>query len=207
VSEVAELLVLHRALLEGDPAASERFATACGPRLRALLKRRHAAMPRELITDAATDAILAFITHPERYRPEMGSVFNYLLHIADNRLRDEWRKLRRRREISVGGSVELALVEANYQGERERQPITDDPDALPPEVEALLHDILPDPCDRQIWNLICQGHGSTAEFAALLGIAYLPLEEQQAEVKRHRDRIVKRIQRRRQEFRRLLLCE
>lgn len=201
------LLRLHRAMLAGDPRASERLADALAPRLRSLLRRRHAAMPRECLEDAAVDALLAYLQQPERYDPARGSLLNYLTTIADRRISDFLRRQTRRPEIFVGGSVELEVWAGNhYQESLEEQAARhSDPETLPPECEALLREILPDPTDRRIWELVCRGRTAVAGFAALLDIAHLPPERQKAEVKRRRDKVVARIRRRRREWERLLL--
>ena len=72
-------------------------------------------------------------------------------------------------------------------------------------MEALLSEILSDPRDRRVWELVCDGRTPVEEFAAALGLQHLPPGDIRAEVKRQRDRVVKRVQRRREEFRRYLL--
>ena len=102
-------------------------------------------------------------------------------------------------EIPVGGTVELAQLEEKYLY---KHPAADpEPDLLPPEVEALLVEILPDPKDRQLWELVRQGRTAVDDFAAVLELQHLPPAQRKVEVKRHRDRVVKKVQRRRAEFR------
>ena len=205
VSDADELPRLHRALLRRDPKAPDRFADACLPRLRSLLKARHAFLPPDLAEDAATDAVLFLLETPERYQPERGSLLNFLLLIATSKLRDRWRKAKREGVDFVGGieNVELRLVETNYYREGVEQSDRRDPDALPPEMEAELRALLPDPIDRKIADLIMEtGRGDVAEYAAVLGIAHLPEGERAAIVKRNRDRVMKKLQRNRAKFQR-----
>jgi len=102
-------------------------------------------------------------------------------------------------ELPVGGIVELAQWEQKYPHVR---PAADpEPDLLPPEVEALLVEILPDPKDGQLWELVCQGRTAVDDIAAVLELQHLPPARRKVEVKRHRDRVVKKVQRRREEFR------
>jgi hypothetical protein len=103
----------------------------------------------------------------------------------------------------VGGDVELARVEAKHVDERDLCGM--EPELLSPEVEALLSEALPDLRDRRVWDLVCDGRTPVEEFAAVLGLQHLPPSEMKVEVKRHRDRVVKKVQRRREEFRRYLL--
>ncbi len=207
--EEPELLVLLRALRDGDPDAPDRLISRCAPGLHAFLRSRFAFLPAETRADAANDALLALISNPERYQPERGgSVSTYLAAIARHKALDALRTLQRQREIFVGGTVELALVEAkNYRAHDETPLDPSDPDVLPPEAEALLNEILPDPRDRRLWECLSQGRTEVADVAPLLGLAALSPEQRQAEWKRHRDRVMKRVQRRRQEFRHILFAE
>lgn len=204
---VDELLLLHEALLADGPRASERFLDAAGRRLRPLLRRRHAPLPTELVLDAATDALLFCVQHPERYRPASGSLLNFLVHIADNRVRDALRKIQRRKEILASDctDVEFLTLTTNYEQNTMSEMFpTGDPNALPPELERLLCDILPDPTDRKLWELVCQGSASAADYVAVLNIAHLPPEQQKLEIKRRRDKVVARVRRHRKEFQELL---
>lgn len=200
-----DLHLIHHALLSGDPTAPRRLDTACTRPLRRILKRRYAVLPEEALTDAVTDTLLAFILHPERYDPRRGTILNYLVQVGSHKILDQLRRLRRRREVYVGGTVELSLVEVkHYPEEIARLEPFSDPDALPAEMETLLNEILPDPRDRRVWDLLCQGRTAPSDYAEVLGITHLPPEMQRTAVKRHRDRVYQRVRRRRAEFRRLL---
>jgi RNA polymerase sigma-70 factor (ECF subfamily) len=158
-----------------------------------------------VIDDAVTDALLALIKTPERYDPRQSSLLNYLARIGHNKLVDALREWARHRNLHfVGGTVELAQIEENNYREGPAQTDHSAEDTLPPEVEQLLYTILPDPTDRCVWDLICQGRTAVADFAEVLSITHLPAEQQRAEVKRHRDRVQKRVRRRQDAFRRLL---
>jgi RNA polymerase sigma-70 factor, ECF subfamily len=198
-----DLLRIHLALLKGDPTAPREFVHECAPRLYPILKRRFALLPRDVVEDAVHDALLAIIARPALYDARRGSLINLLVHVGTNRLCDQLRTLKRRQaEMAVGGTVELARFEAKYL--HENADADPELDPLPPEVEALLAEILPDPKDRAVWDLVCQGRTPVEEFAAVLELDDLPPERKKAEVKRHRDRVVKKVQRRREEFREYL---
>jgi RNA polymerase sigma-70 factor (ECF subfamily) len=197
----SESLFVYRALVAGEPTAPRRFIEMYNGRLYALLRRRYSFLPGEVVRDAAHDALLAVIAHPERYAPEYGSLMNYMVHIGSRRLQDYLRTLRRRldHEVQVE-DVELLSGLTNQETGADG-----DPEVLPPEVEALIQEILPDPTDRRVWNLICQGRTARADYAEALAVTHLPLSEQELLIKRHRDRVQKRMRRRQDEFRRLLL--
>lgn len=198
---------LQRALLSGDPTTTRDLYNQFSGPLYVLLKHRYTALPQEAVKDAVHDALLALILHPERFDSKQGTLLNYLVRIGANKLSDQVRAYRRRsREVAMGGAVELEELEANAfsEGKGGRQDLLAEVPFLPPEVEALLETILPEPRDRRIWELICEGRTAVAEFAVVLEITHLSDEEQRREVKRHRDRVQKRVRRREEAFRRLL---
>lgn len=194
----------HQALLDGQPTAPQDLVNACSARLYAILKHRFAFLPQETVEDAVHDALLALIVRPALYDPGRGSLMNLLVNIGSHKLVDQLRSIgRRSAEIAVGGTVELAELEAKYLHEHGYAGM--EPEPIPPEVGALLSAILTGPGDRQVWDLVCEGRTPVEAFAAVLGLGHLPPEEMKAEVKRHRDRVIKKVQRRREEFRRYLL--
>lgn len=197
--------LLYDSLLSGHPDAPRRVADAYLPRLRSLLKRQYLFLPIHWIEDAAVDAVLFLISRPDRYIPERGSLINYLIRIAGNKLIDQIRLSQRDKVEFVGGTVELALVEAKQYVDGATADILGDQQYLSEEFEALLETILPDAKDRAVCALIQQGRGETSAYAAALGLSHLSPHEQRVQVKRHRDRILKKLQRHRGEFRELLL--
>ena len=206
--DVDDPSVILFAIRAGDPTASDRFAEHYAPPLRATLRVKFPFVPPEELADAANDALLFLIMNPERYQPERGAgILTFLITIATRRVLDILRTAKRRsmRENAVGGAVELELCSANNEKYRELETnTTDDPDALSPEVAQWLEEVLPDPRDRRLLDLIMEGRADVADVATLVGIAHLSPTQQQAEWKRQRDRLLARIRRRREEFRRML---
>jgi len=200
-------LHLHNQLLSGDPAALERLVAECGAALERTLHRRHIALPRDMVRDAANDAFLAVVAKPAAFDPQKGSLLNFLVHIADHKLADRLRARSRMlvRETPVGGAAELERLESAgsavlfYASQTPARELDD----LPPEISTWLSDTLPDPRDRKLLSMICDGRQSVEDFAAILGIEHLALPEQRAAVKRHRDRILRRLRYRREELRSL----
>lgn len=201
----ADLIDIHFALLSGDPIAPARLVDAVVIPLTSVLRRQNLALPREMIEDAATDALLDLITRPDRYDSARSSLLNFLLHIASNKLIDSLRSVGRRRETAVGGLVELELYESNnlhqVRGDLFLGDFIQGADEIPAPLLHVLDEVLTDPVDRRIARLIANGRTETADFAAALGISHLSATEQPAIVKRHRDRILKRLQRNRHRFR------
>jgi RNA polymerase sigma-70 factor (ECF subfamily) len=219
VSE-SELLFIHRALLTGEPTAPRRLVSTCAAPLCSILRRDCLPAPLEVVQDAAHDALLFLIAHPERYNAQQGSVMNFLVHIAHNKLIDKVRVLQRhqKREIREGDREECVELVANETNKGVEEQVDNGnwarpeqvcergaTDALSPEIAALLREILPDERDRRLLSLVGAGRTAVADYAAVLEIMHLSPQEQRVEVKRHRDRVLKRVQRRRKEWEELLL--
>jgi RNA polymerase sigma factor (sigma-70 family) len=195
---------LHRDLCNGDPTAPEALVREFLTPLVRILRRRHLVLPREMLVDAASDAIIALIQRPERFQPQRSSLLTFLVTIADRRLIDYLRAMNRRasREVYIGGAQNLG--ESLVSGEAHASySVSDVTDALPPEIQKLVADVLPDQRDRDLLDLICEGRNSIDEYASLLGLNGLPIQEQRAAIKRNRDRVLNRLRRRREEFRRI----
>ncbi len=204
-----ELEALWRAFCAGSPTASRRLIDACLLRLVPILRRRFSVLPLETINDAAYDALIELTRNPDRYQPQKGSLLTFLILIGNNKLIDCYRQIRRRREIPVGGSVELALVETNQFKQAEyREPDRYDADTLTPDVQALLEELLPALQDRAAFDLVLhEGRASVAQFATIWGLDHLSPEQQAVLVKQNRDRIMKKVRRKQREFRELLYGE
>lgn len=207
-----DLNVYLPGLLAGNPDAVRRFFNAANPTLRSLLRRQYAIVPIEWIDDAIFDTLMAFHSNMALYNSKRGSLLNYLMHMGWNDLRDRIRREKRldSREKFVGGSVELERVEAhNYQKTFMDCYDGDEPydtDQLPDDVQALLIEILPEPLDRKILYM-CGERQPLDEFARVMQIEHLPEDEQKRLVKKYRDRVLKKVQRRREDFRSLLFYE
>ena len=88
------------------------------PLTRRLLQTPAARRDTQLGEQAAIDAILDYVQHPHRFRPEKASIENYLFMSAGGDLRNALRRERRHtsRAVSLDGApadVELALSERN----------------------------------------------------------------------------------------------
>lgn len=189
---------LHERLLGGDPTVTAEIAERF---MRPLVKKLSARYRRlddpHLVSTAVEDALLSYFDRPEQYDPRRLNLFSYLRMSADGDLRNMLK--RRQKEVSRLISlepVELGDPESEYTVE-----VADDFD-----LESLiikraslvwkrLAEILPDAIDQEIVLLIMDGVRATDSFADVLGITDLSPAEQAAEVKRHKDRIKKRLQR------------
>lgn len=180
---------LHRLLLNGDSLAPSKIAELYFPLLEAYLERGYYKVDNELRWDAITQAYFSYIENPNLYNPEKLGLLAYLKMAAEQDLRNALAKQSRRtRNLTSLDNVAVVVSDGNINIEeqiiqRER---------LDELRKARLRDqqIVADKgVDQQLLELIQSGVRATAEFAKVLNIEHLPVEEQRREVKRHKDRL------------------
>lgn len=189
---------LHARLVDGDRIASEELARVVLPEVVGRLARQWRALAgTDAVHDAAVEVLVVYLRDPQRYDPSRSNLVSWLYMQAHGDLTNDYRSPRRsfnqRRVAPLRESVEsedfarnLRLVESDtYPSDVER-------DALDDALTALDHDR-----DRRLLALLLDGDTSTKAAADALGIGHLPMEEQQIEVKRNKDRIKARIKRHR----------
>ncbi len=192
---------VHQRLLRGDPIASAECAHAViGPITRRLEARFPNLRGSDLLVDAVTDAVFSYLRRPEQYDPARRGLLGFLAMAAEGDLKNALAKQHRREVIEVSlGDVDLEAVAGNRIGGPGGDPTREvDLEELRRGVDALFDD----PRDRQIAELVLDGERSTEQFARLLGLQSLRADEQRREVKRHKDRIKKRLDRYGQSIRR-----
>lgn len=219
----SRLLFVHRALLSGSPTASRDLHLLCLDPLVARLRRQAPHLPRDTWEDAAHDAILTFILNPEKYDSGKSGILGYLTVIAERRMIDAIRRESRylraniretdlHSENSVANEDETANTPLEAVAERDgntlmrnrQSQFLQESQLLQSDITDLLCELLPDRRDQRVLALVMQGRNATAEYSAALGLEYLPPDEQPREVKRHRDRIMKRVGRARRQWEKLL---
>lgn len=194
---------IHERLLSGDPIASAELARAYLEPLVRHLRRRHPEVNDEtLLWDAATDAVLDYADNPSSFDPNMSGLFGYLKMASHRDLLNVLEKERRRRtsersaslravELSPGGGKELQRDEdIESVGER-----TEQDEQRSRQVMEKVYGALPDPRDRRMLELMMDEVRETEAFAEVLDIRDRGEAEQRRMVKRHKDRIKKRVQR------------
>lgn len=182
-----QLLDAWRALV-ADPTTGTTFVDAVHrPLVTALAGRHRNAYPDDVYT-AASNALLWFLEHAERYDPARSPLRLFLLLVAERRLLNviEAEARHRRRTIS-GDFVEDLADERNE--EVDDDPLSFDRPELQP-VIAALSDV-----ERRVLDLMKGGERSTAAFAEVLGLTDRAADEQRHEVKKVKDRIIARLRR------------
>ena len=183
-----ECAVLYQRLLTGGAVAPSDFAAAFLDPLVAFLRgTRHGADDHALQT-AAEEAVLSVIHRPAVYDPARGTIVAFLRMAATadlNNLRTKEARHQRNREDRE--CVELAGGDGN----------TPTSDELPSFDHPALAEVLAalDATERRVFELMRAGERRTEALAAVLGITGWPAEERDREVKRVKERIMKRLQR------------
>lgn len=189
---------LHQRLLDGDLTATAEIAESFMRPLYAKLYRRYPKLDDpHLIETAVEDALLNYFGRPQQYDPGRLNLFSYLRMSAEGDLRNLLSKHRKDRERHVA----LETVELNDTSSEQSVEVPDDFD-LEAEVASRdlaiysrISELLPNLLDQEIALLIIEGERATDVYAQVLGIAHLPPGEKADEVKRHKDRIKKRLKR------------
>ncbi len=183
----ADEVVLHERVLAGDPVAPvDVFQGLMEPLAEAL--RRDLPCTEDEVYDSGVDAVLAYLEEPGRYDRNRGRLSTYLMDIAKKRAIDRLRSrsAAERRDDTYAATVELRAPNPK--------------DIMEAEVEAQelwqrVEETVPSERDRRALKLILAGERSTAALAVALGISGLSPLEQRREVKQHRDRLLKVLER------------
>ena len=188
---------LHTRLLQLDPVAPADFAEAfLGELVRRLRAKAVSGYEETVIQDAATDALMDYVQHPSKYNPRKSALLTYLTMAAYrdllNMIAKEQR--RRRREVPLQ-VVEETLNDRNNIVEPGDQVLNGMTETEKAELLSMINETFPDSCDRAFLALMMDGERRTTMFSDVLGIQSLSLDEQRKIVKRHKDRITKRLRR------------
>ena len=190
-----ELLRLHERLLADDPVATVDFFEMVVPTLERYLRYQFPSIGPSVDPDiyvyAIHEALTDHFKNPGRYDPAKSKLTTYLRLAAkrdlQNLLRKESRHATGRTSLD---SVEFELPDGNDISET----VADNIDAQRLS-DKLAKEMTPE--EREVFSLMAEGERSTEAAAAALGIGHLSAHDQMREVKRVKDRIKRRLQRRR----------
>jgi RNA polymerase sigma-70 factor (ECF subfamily) len=189
---------LHARLIQLDPLAPAEFAEAFLGELYRRLKARAASNSDEtLLRDATTDALLDYIQHPAKYNPKKSALLTYLTMAAYRDLLNMFakEKRRRRRELPLDVVEEIPDDGNNKMEEYGNRVLDSLTTAERSKILSQVEAIFPGKQERELLDLIIHGERKTDKYSEILGIQNLSPDEQRKIVKRHKDRITKRLQR------------
>jgi RNA polymerase sigma-70 factor, ECF subfamily len=187
-------LTLHLRLIDGDKSAPDDCVTRWLPELTRRLSMSFnevAQRDEHIIIDAVLETLMEYTSKPGKYDPQRASLATYLTQAAKRDLMNALsrEKTHGRGAISID-SVEQWLPDGNNSFEVRV--------AEKAEAQAILEIVLSkitEPEERSVLMLLLHGERAIAEYAKALKIEHLPEQEQKAIVKRHKDRISKRLER------------
>jgi RNA polymerase sigma-70 factor (ECF subfamily) len=197
-------------LCAGDPAAPPRLAVAV---LDTLVKRVRNQIRRTYSRDRVGDdqiesacglTIARYLKAPHRYDPARGSLLGWLSMDVLGDIQNEATSAVTRREAADSEAVELRSVsrkslldEAESASVEEVALDAVDRFDLDPDVAVAIREAVNDygPEDLAVIELIGQGIRETAAYSEVLGISHLSADFQRREVKRHKDRLTRRLER------------
>lgn len=184
---------VHQRLLQGDPTApSEVILAYLEPLIRRLRRRFPDVADETIIHDAATDALFQYVQSPGRFDPTKSSLSSYLTMAARGDVLNALARERRRatRQVPLETVAEAALARNTLQESED----SNDSMAASPLMQVILQEVS-DPADRELLKMILTGERKTAPYARALGITDQSETEQRKIVKRHKDRLKKRLRR------------
>lgn len=199
---------LHARLLARDAQApsdlTEQYLLALVTYLRRVFPERDFPLLRDshLIEEAAEDALFDLAKHPEHYDPARSTLISYLRMAARGDLRNKLqREARHRRHLVPLPDENAPGVEQSALARNSGREDTEDPallaerrEQLNPQFQPMRNTVFSDQ-DRTVIQLILDGERRTSVYAQILGITHLPESEQRREVKRVKDRLLKRLRR------------
>lgn len=191
-------LDLHKRLLAKDETASSElintYLTSLVKKISQFAKYQSVQKSNpEIIWDSVCEALFNYIRNPMFYNPGKASLEKFLLMSADGDLKNAIAKEARhqRRKENFSTNVELSVLRGNNikEGKSVDQNLLDD------ELWRYIKTILTTDVDRALVRLILDGERQTEQYAKVLKISSLSLEEQRKEVKKAKDRIKVRLKR------------
>lgn len=181
----ATIVRLHYRLLEGDTDAAEPMLACLLPHLVNRLQRRFRYSPGDCVIDAVEDALLEYIGRPARFDATRNVPLSaFLLRAAARNLINALESERRRRDREARYATDNGVITMS-------DPLLDAHDRP----NALSGDVTIPSEEREAYELWRKGERRTEVFAQALGLSSLALADQRREVKRFKDRLLKRIRR------------
>ncbi|MEA2576277.1 MAG: hypothetical protein QOH93_3575 [Chloroflexia bacterium] len=193
-----EEYAFHQRVLARDPVAFSQLAEWLYASLvrdtgRRARSRSSVAVDMMLVEEAVGEALLKYNDAPERYDPEQATLHTYLVMAAyrdfQNATSKERRHAQRQATLVGDDSAEIDVPDGRSELDNLLNRISVE------EWWSLVESTFSEPADRQLVIMLANGVRATESYARVLGITGLPAEEQAREVKRAKDRVLKRLKR------------
>ena len=184
---------IHERLLAEDHVASAELAEqVLDDLVRALCSKFPNLPDADLAVDAAVDSLMSYIKRPNQFDPTKRGLFGFLMMAAEKDLLNSLAKIKRQKKKEILLEVvEVDGDDGNNKGRRKDPDIKLDAEMIREVLDTLFDDLK----DRKAVELMMEGEKSTEAFVEVYDLQELSLQEQRDAVKRHKDRIKKRLQR------------
>ncbi len=191
---------IHERLLADDPVAPAELAeNILDILIKKLSARYYYLNDPAIVIDAVSDAILSYIKNPRQFNPSKRGLLGYLQMAAEGDLKNALSKIsRRNKKELISDDVELTLLGGNIslrKGFTHNDAISSEDKQNLKKVRGAISTLFKDTKDLKIAEMIIEGERSTPAFATVLGLQGLSIEGQKREVKQHKDRIKKCLER------------
>lgn len=177
----------HTPVLNAAHDSVDQICASVLPILERAVAARFRHADSDWVHDAAVDALLEYATHPQTYDPSRGvPLWKWLVYPARRNLLNRVKSEYRRRSVEI------------YASNVERlEPATDDRLEHGLDLNDLKAKMFHDwsAAERKILLLWISGERRTARFAEAIGADTLTSDRQRIEVKRLKDRVLRRLRR------------
>jgi RNA polymerase sigma-70 factor (ECF subfamily) len=186
----------HARLIAGDNLITAELAEIFFPALCESAERKyHYLSDLHLVTIAAEEAFLSYLTHPEKFDPQKSSLIGYLFMATRFNVID---KLRASKKNFVG--LDPSTLERMVEGETtdpESKLIGKEEAEFAPSSPAMrrMFSVVTDPIDREVVKLMMEGERKTEVYAQVMGIHHLPVVEQRMKINQAKDRLKQALRR------------
>jgi RNA polymerase sigma-70 factor, ECF subfamily len=186
-------LEIHERLLAEDVTAPAELVEGLLEPLTQRLTKKYPKLPDpDLLYDAVTDALMSYIKRPAQFDPTRRTLIGFLVMAAHGDLLNALAKAKRRRQKEIPlEDVELRGAAGNNEIEAGNPETEPDREKL----QQALPKIFGDPKDLAMVELMMSGERTTGAFVEVLKLQHLPVDQQRREVKRHKERLKKRLER------------
>jgi RNA polymerase sigma-70 factor, ECF subfamily len=188
-------------LRNGDPTAPSDLAELV---LDPLTRKLRARFPNlddpSLVDDAVADAVLNYAERPDQFDPGKRGLFGYLEMSARGDLMNALAAVKRRRQRERSLDIVELPLERRNKASMTREPSATLEDHVISDLSsqrmiARVREAAETPQDAKVLQLMIDGERRTDRYAEVLGLQDLSADQRRREVKRHKDRLKKRLDR------------
>ena len=185
--EVSRETDLYQRLLDGEETASSALFDIFYDELVRYFATSFKLVEEDSIKDIVANSLFELIDNPTKYKPDKGTLKSYLRMDIRGDINNSIQK----NSLQV---VELSeeIRNSSFEGSLEKN--VGDKQALL-KIKEVLQTWFPSTVDFELaWLIIC-GEKDNTGYSTVLSLEQLSIEEQRTEVKRHKDRIKKQLER------------